>query len=343
MRRPELFEARKRKVLNDIVRTYIETGEPVASRSIARRAGERLSAATIRNVMVDLDDEGYLSQPHTSAGRVPTAKAFRSYVYSLDAQRLLAAELERLRAELSEVETLEGRVERSSHMLTEMTRSMGIAAAMTRQEPVLEQIDLLALSDQRVLMIVVTRDRMVRDRVIRLDEALTQDELNSIRNYINLHFTGWSLPEVRRELARRLAAESAAYDRILNRLIVLYSRGLLDVDASPEVHMEGASNLVGLDLHLTKEKLRALFRLLEEKKRIVQLLDRFFELPAGEVSVQVGLGEAHPAMEELALIGVPVTLPNGLSAVIAVLGPMRMNYGRAISAVMHVGRAFENA
>lgn len=331
------------EVLNDIVRAYIETGEPIASRSIAGRRTEHLSPATIRNVMVDLDEEGYLSQPHTSAGRVPTAKAFRSYVRSLDARRLLAAELERLRAELSQVETLEGRVERSSHMLTEMTRSVGIAAAIAKRGGVLDQIDLLALSDRRVLMIVVTRDRMVRDRVIPLDETLTQDELNSIRNYINMHFSGWSLPDVRAELARRLEAESAAYDRILNRLTLLYSRGLLEVDASPEVHMEGASNLVGLDLHLTKEKLRELFRMLEEKKRIVELLDRFFEEPAGKLSVHVGLEAAHPAMHELALIGVPVTLPNGLSAVIAVLGPMRMNYGRAISAVLHVGQAFQNA
>ena len=105
--------------------------------------------------------------------------------------------------------------------------------------------------------------------------------------------------------------------------------------------MEGASNLVGLDLHLTKEKMRELFRALEEKKRVLELLDRFLEHPAGEIAVHVGLGETHPSMRELSLVGLPVVLPNGISAVIAVLGPMRMNYSRAMTAVQHVGQAFQ--
>jgi heat-inducible transcriptional repressor len=107
--------------------------------------------------------------------------------------------------------------------------------------------------------------------------------------------------------------------------------------------MEGASNLVGLDLHLTKAKMRELFRTLEEKKRVLELLDRFLEQPAGELAVHVGLSEIHPSMSELSLIGLPVALPSGISAVVAVLGPMRMNYGRVMSAVQHVGRAFQEA
>jgi len=107
--------------------------------------------------------------------------------------------------------------------------------------------------------------------------------------------------------------------------------------------MDGASNLVVLDLHLTKEKMRELFRTLEEKKRILELLDRFLEQPAGELTVHVGLGEIHPSMRELSLIGLPVNLENGLSAVIAVLGPIRMNYSRVMSTVEHVGQAFRTA
>jgi heat-inducible transcriptional repressor len=104
--------------------------------------------------------------------------------------------------------------------------------------------------------------------------------------------------------------------------------------------MEGASNLVGLDLHLTKEKTRELFRALEEKKRVLELVDRFLEQPAGEIGVHVGLASTHPSMGELSLIGVPVQLASGISAVVAVLGPMRMNYGRVMSAVQNVGQAF---
>lgn len=293
--------------------------------------------------MADLDEEGYLSQPHTSAGRVPTEKAFRSYVESLRLRRLAAAEIERLRSEFGRLDTVEERISRTSRMLTEMTHGMGIAAAIPKVNPALERVELIALPDRRVLMVVVTRDRRVANRVVALEEPVTGAELDSIRNYINQNFSGWALEDVRRELAERLRQASATYDAILRKLTVLYSKGLLDVPADPEVHMEGASNLVGLDLHLTKEKMRELFRTLEEKKRVLELLDRFLENPAGEVGVHVGLRETHPSMGELSLIGLPVTLPGGLSAVIAVLGPMRMNYLRAMSAVQHIGHAFLDA
>jgi heat-inducible transcriptional repressor len=331
---------RNRELLHEIVEAYIETGEPVASRSIARRRGDTLSAASIRNVMADLDEEGYLCQPHTSAGRVPTEKAFRSYAQSLTLRRLAAAELERLRGHISRLETVEERVEYTSRILVDMTRGVGIAAVFPWTSPALEHIELVALPDHRVLMVVVTRDHEVRNRVVTLDEAMSPDELVNIRNYVNRNFAGWTLEAVRKELAVRLDQASATYDAILRKLTLLYAKGLLDLGSAPEVHMEGASNLVGLDLHLTKEKMRELFRALEEKKRVLELLDRFLEQPAGEIGVHVGLSEMHPSMRELSLIGVPVKLDSGISAVIAVLGPMRMNYGRVMSAVQNLGRAF---
>src|SRR5439155_10841444 len=154
---------------------------------------------------------------------------------------------------------------------------------------------------------------------------------------------GWYRAQVRKALAARLDHAAATYDGVLRKLTLLYAKGLLDLGPEPEVHMDGASNLVVLDLHLTKEKMRELFRTLEEKKRILELLDRFLEQPTGELAVHVGLGEIHPSMRELSLIGLPVSLDNGLSAVIAVLGPMRMNYSRVMSTVEHVGQAFRTA
>lgn len=333
---------RNAEILHLIVRSYIETGDPVASRTVSKRRRDGLSAASIRNVMADLCEEGFLAQPHTSAGRVPTEKAFRSYVQSLARTRVISDELQRLRGELGQLSSMEARVEHSSHMLTEMTRSVGIAAAIPASSQELEHIELVALSENRVLMIVVTRDRMVRNRMVTLDDPLNQDELQSIRNYINSNFSGWVLSRVHAELRRRLDQESAAYDALLKKVTQLYEKGLLDVGSAPEVHMEGASYLVGLDLHLTQEKLRDLFRALEEKKRILQLLDRFLEHPSGELSVQVGLADAHPSMQQLSLIGITVVMPGGLSAKIAVLGPMRMNYEKAISAVLHMGQAFQS-
>jgi heat-inducible transcriptional repressor len=191
--------------------------------------------------------------------------------------------------------------------------------------------------------VVVTRDRMVRNKVISVDDHISQDELTSIRNYINYNFGGWMMQNIHRELKRRLELESATYDAILKRVSIIYSKGLLDLGLIPEVHFEGAENLIGLDLHLTRERMRDLFRALEEKKRILQLLERFLEQRDGELAIQVGLSDVHPSMSELSLIGVRFALPNGLEAHVAVLGPMRMNYTRAVSAVLHVGQAFKTA
>lgn len=291
--------------------------------------------------MADLADAGYLEQPHTSAGRIPTAKAFRLFVQSLTAKQLIEQEIGRLRAKLTECESLGARIELSSHILTEMTRSFSVAAAIPAISQVLDHVELIELGDQRILMVVVTGDRMVHNRVVSLDEPLSPDDLTSIRNYINRNYSGCLLSEVRSQLRSRLEEASAAYDAILRRLQVLYSKGLLDVYADPEIHMEGASNLVGVEFHLTREKMRELFRTLEEKKRVLKLLDQFLEGPEGEISVQVGLEDAHPNLRELSIIGLQVYLPGGLGAKIAVLGPMRMNYKQAMSAVMHMGQAFQ--
>ncbi|MGA3096436.1 MAG: heat-inducible transcriptional repressor HrcA [Bryobacteraceae bacterium] len=335
--------SRHRDILHSIVRAYIETGEPVGSRSISRHRSDALSAASIRNVMADLAEEGFLSQPHTSAGRVPTEKAFRHYVGSLTAGRIQAADAERLRSEFSGLPTVQAQVERSSHVLVELTRNVGIAAAIPALLQELDQIELVPLADRRVLMILATRDHMVRNRVVSLDEAATPEELVSIRNYVNRNFSGWQLGRARRELLRRMLEDRELYDATARKLQVLYRKGLLDADISPEVHMEGASNLLGLDLHLTREKLRDLLQALEEKTRVIEMLDRFLEQPAGELAVRVGLEGAHPALRELTLIGMTVRLASGLPAKVAVLGPMRMHYERVMAAVLHTSRALENA
>jgi heat-inducible transcriptional repressor len=329
------------EILHAIVQNYIETGEPVASRTIARKYP--LSAASIRNMMADLLEEGYLSQPHTSAGRVPTERAYQSYVKTLFTSRIVQAELDRLHTEIQKINTVEGRIERSSKLLTEITRNFGIAAAIPTENQTLDQVELLGLPDHRILMVVVTRDRMVRNKIITVDDHISPDELVSIRNYINYNFGGWLLHNIHLELKRRFELESAAYDAILRRVNLLYSKGLLDLGLMPEVHFDGAENLIGLDLHLTRERMRDLFRALEEKKRILQLLEQFLEHREGEPAIQVGLSDIHPSMSELSLIGMRFGLPNGLQAQVAVLGPMRMNYNRALSAVLHVGQAFKSA
>jgi heat-inducible transcriptional repressor len=337
------IKKRHLEILNSIVREYIETGEPVGSRTISRQRSLALSPASIRNAMADLAEEGYLSQPHTSAGRVPTEKAFRYYVRSLTAVRMAASESDRLRSEFSGLDTVGARVERSSHILVELTRNVGIAAAIPALAQELDQIELVPLADQRVLIILVTRDHMVRNRVVTLDEPSPPDELISIRNYVNRNFSGWQLGAARRELLRRMLQERALYHAALCQLQTLCRKGLLEVDTSPEVHMEGASNLLALDLRLTREKMRELLRALEQKERLIELLDRFLDLPPGELDVRVGLEQIHPAMKDLALIGVNVRIGSGLPAKVAVLGPTRMHYERVMAAVLQTARALESA
>lgn len=333
---------RSAEVLHLIVQSYIETGEPVASRTIARKRKDHLSPATIRNIMADLADLGYLAQPHTSAGRVPTEKAFRHYSRSLGAGRILEGELANLRNELAGMASTEDRMERTSRLLSEMTRNLSIVATIPASSQTLDEIELVLLPDMRILMVVVTQDHLIRNQVVKLEEPVTSDELASIRNFVNRTFSGWDLSSIRGELARRLQSESAQYDNLQRKLILLYHKGLLDIGMQPKVHMDGASNLVGLDLHVTKERLRELFRTLEEKRLLLELLDRFVSANSDEVAVHVGLGGLDPAWRELSLIGLNVSAPGGLSTRMAVLGPMRMNYPRVISAVFHVGQTLQS-
>ena len=343
MRTDAPLNFRYQDILTSIVRAYIDTGEPVGSRTISKRRNNTLSPASIRNVMADLADEGYLSQPHTSAGRIPTEKAFRFFVGSLATGRPATVDSDRMANEFRNLDTVGERVQRSSYILVELTRNVGIAAAIPELAQELDQIQLVPLSDRRVVMVMVTRDHMVRNRVVTLDEPTSPDELLSICNYVNRNFSGWQLGQARRELLRRIETERELYQDVLHKLQMLSQKGLLALDTSPHIHMEGASNLLGLDLHLTRERMRELFHALEEKQRLMELLDRFLEQPPGELAIRVGLESAHPAMKDLALIGTTIRMASGLPAKVAVLGPMRMNYERVIAAVLQTARALESA
>jgi heat-inducible transcriptional repressor len=300
-----------------------------------------LGPATIRNVMADLADSGYLAQPHTSAGRVPTGKAFRDFAAALPARALPASERNHILQQMQSGENLEERVEIASRVLTELTRNVGIASALPASAQELEHIELIALSGARVLMIVATRDLMVRQRVVTLERDLKQDDLIQLRNYVNSNFAGWTLEKARAELLRRIEEERALYDAMLQQLTLLCQKGLLVADPDPQLAMDGTSYLMGLDLHLTSERMRDLFRALEEKRHVVALLDRFLDSTKGEIGIHIGLAEANPLMGDLTLIGVTIDLPSGVRTRMAVLGPMRMNYEKVIPAVLQIGKTFE--
>jgi heat-inducible transcriptional repressor len=205
MRTDAPLNFRYQEILTSIVRAYIDTGEPVGSRTISKRRQNTLSPASIRNVMADLADEGYLSQPHTSAGRVPTEKAFRFFVGSLTTGRVTAGESDRMKNEFRGLDTVGERVERSSYILVELTRNVGIAAAIPELAQELDQIQLVPLSDRRVLMVLVTRDHMVRNRWSCWRSPLPE-ELASICNYVKRTSAGGS--------SARHAANSSAGSKV---------------------------------------------------------------------------------------------------------------------------------
>jgi heat-inducible transcriptional repressor len=262
------------------------------------------------------------------------------------ARPLPTADRDHIFNQMQSGESLEERVAIASRVLTEITRNVGIAAALPSSAQELEHLELVALSDCRVLMVVATRDRMIRNRVVTLDRAMSPDDLIQLRNYVNANFAGWTLEKARAELLRRIEEERALYDAVLQQLTLLCQKGLLMADQDPQVAMDGASWLVGLDLHLTRERMRELFRALEEKKHVVALLDRFLapchgQTGQGQIGIHVGLEDAHPAMSDLTLIGLTIDLPSGLRTRVAVLGPMRMQYDKVIATVLQIGRTFE--
>jgi heat-inducible transcriptional repressor len=336
---------KKRLILHAIVQTYLETGEPVSSSQVAQRwpNGSAPSSATIRNAMADMVRLGLLTQPHASAGRLPTAAAIQSYVDGLGQVRPKGIEVNRLHARLRSLPSVPERVEESTHFLTGATRNVGIAAAVPASEPVLRQVELLPLAERQYLMVVVTSDQHVRNQVVTTSQSLRPEELQEIRNYINLEFGGWKLNAARRELEQRLQDERNEYFRLLRQLEVFHMQGLFAHMEGPRVFLDGAAYLVGLDLHLTRERMRELFQALEQKQQLLAMLDQFLEGTAARPAVRVGLGSVHPALSEFALIGVAVPVGSGMTARVAVLGPLRLNYPRSIAAVMEAGQALADS
>src|ERR1700732_1192652 len=224
---------REREILTAIVETFIATGDPVGSRTLARSNREGLSPATIRNVMADLADAGYLEQPHTSAGRVPSSEAYRYYVEQLTGKaRLSNADEDIIHDSLHGISDVQEFMERTSHVLSLISRNVGVAVAIGGPKNALEHVYFSRLSDQKVLAVVVTKSGLVRDRVLRLD--LPQDDLDGAARFINENFRGWTMNAMRAELPRRLEQERSEYDRLMASLEQLYRQGALATEPTAQ-------------------------------------------------------------------------------------------------------------
>ena len=330
---------REREILTAIVETFIATGEPVGSRTLARANREGLSPATIRNVMSDLADSGYLEQPHTSAGRVPSTDAYRYYVEQLTGKARLSNDDENIiQQSFHGVSDVQESMERTSHVLSLISRNVGVAVAIGGPKNALEHVYFSRLGDQKVLAVVVTRSGVVRDRVLRLD--ISQADLDAAARFINESFRGWTMEAMRSELARRLEQERSEYDRLMTSVEQLYKQGALTADDSAQtVYVEGAANLVAGEQD--RQRLQELLKTLEEKQKIVGLLGAYLDAKQEAVRVVIGLDQTLPSMRNFVLIGAPARVGGEVMGSLAVIGPTRIDYEHTMTAVSYIARLFD--
>ena len=351
---------RERMVLTAIIEMYIATGEPVASQALARYFADRegLSSATLRNVMAVLGETGLLEQAHTSAGRIPTASAFRYYVEQITQFGQLAsgqkpasgipptpstlsdARRGQIEETLTGVTSSHEYLERTSHLLALISSGLGVALASSTEGQVLEHIHFSRLSTGRVLAVLVTQSGAVQDRVLVLDHELTHLELETAARYLNENFRGWPVERIRAEVARRVEVEREAYRQMLSSVEELCRKGALAAgEQGPAIFVDGIANLIGTELD--RERLRQMLAALEAKQRLVDLLNAYVDGRQQEVRVVVGLDEASPAMQDLVLIGAQARLGAGNLGTAAVIAPTRIQYQEMIQAVRYIARLSE--
>jgi heat-inducible transcriptional repressor len=341
MPNPGQVGPREREILTAIIETYISTGEPVGSRTLSRVNKDGLSPATIRNVMADLVDAGFLDQPHTSAGRVPTAQAYRYYVDQISGKAMLSPEDQTLISKtLQDTVDLQQFLERTSHVLSLVSSGVGVAIGKTGPQNALEHVHFSRQSANKVLAVVVTKSGMVHDRMMRVEQDLSQTDLDTAANYINANFRGWTLNNVKAEISRRIEQERSEYDRLMQSLRELYKSGALTAEEPPaNIFVEGVSNLIGKEED--RERLRDLLKTLEEKERVAGLLSAYLDTRQDAVRVVIGLEEAVPEMRNFVLIGAPARVGDEMRGSLAVIGPTRMDYQHTITAVSYIAQLFD--
>lgn len=342
----ERVTARQRSILTAIVESYIETGEPVGSGTISRLQGAEgvgFSSATVRNEMAELADAGLLEQPHTSAGRVPTARAFRLYVEQLsggahpriDAARLPATSRQQIESSFAGVAGTQAVLERTSHVLATLSSGVGVAIAAASGGDALEHVHFSRLAPARVLAVVVTRSGLVRDRMLTLDRDLTLSELETAANFLNENFRGWSVERVRAEIARMVERERSEYQRLIDSVQQLWMKAVPESDrAEQAVYVDGVANLVGSQEN--KERLRELLAALEAKQRVVELLNAYIDAHQESVRVVFDMDEHAPEMAGLVLIAAPT-----VRGTVGVIGSKRIDYENTMNAVSYVARLFD--
>jgi heat-inducible transcriptional repressor len=335
-----LQQRRHQQILTDVVRHYIETGEPVSSRSVSRRHAEPLSPATVRNVMADLEESGFLFQPHTSAGRVPTAAAYRFFVEQVAAQATASPEDRQwIRRELETAETPEAVMERASHVLSAVSRGLGIFISPPLARATVEHVRFLLLPDKRVLIVLVASGGQTRDKLIRPGQSFTQEELDRVAAYLNRHYVGWTLDAMRTDLRAQVERDRERYGNLAGDALMLCDPAILGNSGECKVYVDGAAQIASTIAFTSQEQLRELLEAIEEKDQLIALLSGCIEAPE-PVHVELGLEKMSTAGKHLAVVSAAYSSNDRGQGTLGILAPMRMHYERVITAVAFMARFF---
>jgi len=345
-------DPRGQVILTAIINEHFLTGEPVGSKVLSTRFANAtgMSSATIRNVMGELEEMGMLEQPHTSAGRVPTDRGYRFYVDNLlGVLSISNDDLHRIGEEYGldklDGETPDRLMERTSHLLSALSNNVGIVVSPSLASDRLQHIEFVDLSDNRILVVLVSAPNIVHNKIIRTSVKFPREELERTANYLNAEFVGKSLAEIRAEIMSLMHEEKALFDKLLQTAVILCSQSIEDEDAAGEVFVDGTSNILSMKDFADLERLRELLHTIGEKSRLMQILTECIERDTaakGDISVVIGSENRSPSMQNCTLISAPYRIGSG-SAVgtLSVLGPTRIEYARMISIVSYVARTLE--
>ncbi|TCS73022.1 heat-inducible transcription repressor HrcA [Sulfuritortus calidifontis] len=335
-----MLNDRARFLLKTLVERYIEDGQPVGSRTLSKQAGLSLSPATIRNVMADLEEGGFIASPHTSAGRVPTPRGYRLFVDSLLTVRPLA------QPELIQIESTllpddpQRLVSAASQLLAELTHFAGVVATPKRRSQRFRQIEFLTLSDKRILLIVVSAEGEVQNRIILADRPYSQSQLTQAANFFNHHYSGMSFEEVRPRLMGELTAIQSDISRLMQAAIETSSQAF--DPANKQYVIAGEANLLKTpDLSSDMDRLRELFHLFESKTDLLQLLN--VSQGAEGVQLFIGAESGMAPLDECSVITAPYEVNGEVVGTLGVIGPTRMAYERIIPIVDITARLLSNA
>ena len=336
--RDEALSERAASLLRVLVESYIRDGQPVGSRSLSRDSGLNLSSATIRNVMADLEELGFVASPHTSAGRVPTDKGYRFFVDTLLRLRPLDCGADPgIESEIRQMlethgESAKSLVAAASQLLSTVTSLAGVVTLPSPQQASISQIEFVALSENRVLAVLVLNDREVQNRIIQLERYYSADELRRASNFLNEKFRGRTLPQVRQEILAELTETREHLNQVMVDAISMAQQVFEGGREQPlEYLIAGETNLMGVAELSSVERLRRLFEAFNEKRDFLHLLDQ--SLRAQGIQIFIGHESGYQILDDCSLVTAPYSLGDEVVGVLGVIGPTRMAYERVIPIV----------